>query len=261
MRRAYWVSAALIAVFGFAACKEKAADDSGKKGAEKGAVVAKPEAGAVEKGEEEGALEEERIGAGKGPVEVPAEAVTPKAESESAEGSVPEGSPSEAQEAVAAMAGSAPAGAPVGSGSLPEIYQPDYERLMKVFVELYCAKERGASDEELYQMYRKLDYPPLDKWEPAFRQASSLYSWCEEAMNRVRQKCAPPEPALVPAVAKDAAVPVGGGGAPEAKDAAVPSGDGAVPAAAVVGEGGAAPSGGVEDGASPGAGGSGDGAR
>lgn len=123
----------------------------------------------------------------------------------------------------------------------PEMnYQPQLDRLMDTFVELYCARQRGASDTELYELYKKLGYPPIAEWDLAFRVASMYPEWSQDAMNRVREKCAPAAPAVVPAM--------GGGTAPAATppgtEAPAPA-DGKAPAVAPAPAGAAAPAGAV----------------
>lgn len=107
---------------------------------------------------------------------------------------------------------------PVGVGGAA-----DSERLMVTFVELYCARQRGASDAVLYELYLKLGYPSIAEWDSKFRGAAADPLWAGEAMDRVRAKCAPPASAFAPVDAQknDSKAAEGGGGAP-AEHAKIP---------------------------------------
>lgn len=189
-----------LVVFALCGCKQ---GEQPKKGA---GEAAKQEAPA-EQGKAEGAV---------APTEAaPAEPAQP-ATAQEGKGEPKAAEVADAQAAVKAMAGAAPeaTGEPARGPSPAELqakeaarrnFQVDMERLLVTFVELWCAKQRGASERELYDAYKRLDYPPLDMWEYSFMAAASSEQWCADAMNKVREKCAPPAESLTPPMGKPAA--------------------------------------------------------
>jgi len=73
----------------------------------------------------------------------------------------------------------------------PETPTPavDRERLKAVFVDMWCAEQRGASAEELLAIYHKYDYPPLDNWHAVWHSASVDMQWTRSILEAARSNC------------------------------------------------------------------------
>lgn len=65
----------------------------------------------------------------------------------------------------------------------------DKTRLKSIFVEMWCSKFGGASEEELFQIYTKYGYPDVDVWMMVWTRALEDGEWAVELLEAARQKC------------------------------------------------------------------------
>ena len=65
----------------------------------------------------------------------------------------------------------------------------DRERLKTLFVEMWCAEQRGASAQELLAIYHKYDYPPLENWYAVWHAASMDSQWARNILEAARSNC------------------------------------------------------------------------
>jgi hypothetical protein len=78
-----------------------------------------------------------------------------------------------------------------GTPSRNTIQQPavDRDRLEKVFIELWCAEQAGATSEQLLELYHKFDYPPLANWHGVWNEALLDSIWAKTVLEKAKSKC------------------------------------------------------------------------
>ncbi len=65
----------------------------------------------------------------------------------------------------------------------------DKKRLAGLFVEMWCAEGRGASEAELLKIYHSYDYPPLENWHDYWSASMVDRSWVRDTVARARSHC------------------------------------------------------------------------
>ncbi len=65
----------------------------------------------------------------------------------------------------------------------------DKKRLADLFVEMWCAEGRGASEAELLKIYHAYDYPPLANWHDYWSASMVDRSWVRDTVARARSRC------------------------------------------------------------------------
>lgn len=65
----------------------------------------------------------------------------------------------------------------------------DKKRLAGLFVDMWCAQGRGATQEELLKIYHGYDYPPLSRWHDYWSATMVDRSWVRDTVARARSRC------------------------------------------------------------------------
>lgn len=65
----------------------------------------------------------------------------------------------------------------------------DKKRLGALFVDMWCAEGRGATKEELLQIYHGYDYPPLEHWHDYWSASMVDRTWVHDTVARARSRC------------------------------------------------------------------------
>ena len=65
----------------------------------------------------------------------------------------------------------------------------DQERLQAVFVEMWCAEQRGVGPDEMMAIYQKYDYPPLLDWYSVWNRALADPQWARATVRAARSNC------------------------------------------------------------------------
>ncbi len=78
---------------------------------------------------------------------------------------------------------------PPPTGSAVYATDQDKERMAELFAEMWCAELRGATKDQLFELYHKFDYPPLDRWHDDWNAVLVDRNWVRETVARARSRC------------------------------------------------------------------------